>query len=132
MITIYECELCHKQYDNEEEALRCENQPEPKPNYKVGDIVYLYNRYHKYNGAKNTEPFAKRTITKVYIENHKACYLLNAEVNTGKGFYVGGTTIWEWGEYRPALEEDFIQIGEMVYGKGEKEYPFDPNIDTEK
>lgn len=114
MITIYECEVCHQQYDNQEDCLLCENRPKPTFNFKIGEKVNVWSGYHQQNIV--------RIIKHCFVWNHKAAYELDNHVHTGDRTAIGaaqgsiiqnGDSLYEGHDFLPALEKDLKRYIEM-------------------
>lgn len=105
IITTYQCEICGYIYPTEVEAQHCEAKGIIAAKYKVGDVVYLRERYPDILA----KPFVQRTIAKV-IEagaHYVRRYVLNEPVKVGESMEVGCEE--SEGYKRPAVEIDFVQ-----------------------
>lgn len=108
MKTRYQCDICGRNYDSQEECQKCEDKGLATPKYKVGDFVYIVLRYAKEKGR----PFHKSKIEFVENSGHGVYYGLDENVEVGKGYTIGdGDLMWDESS-GPATEDYMCSYGE--------------------
>ncbi len=119
MNTLYECEVCGKQYSKASECDFCEKQPVNEPKFKIGDEVYVKQRYPD----DRDKPFVAVTVVGVGVVGHAQRYQLSHFVEFGKGMWIGGRVSGPWTHpspdefesHDPAYEGRLRQIGDETW-----------------
>ncbi|MFN8993445.1 MAG: hypothetical protein ACK5X3_07270 [Pseudomonadota bacterium] len=117
-IVTWQCPICGSTYSDEQNAIACSNLEAPAHRFKVGDTVYIKERYPD-NPKK---PLVSVKISEVYRyyrddhpDKHVPQYLLEEAVQTGKCHWSGSPQV-EYGggvvEYHPAYEYELYALGD--------------------
>jgi len=119
MNLMYQCEICSSCYFDKDAAIACEAQGRAVAKYKVGDTVYVRQKYP----CSYKKPYVKRTIAKVKLGKHEARYVIDKTVETASGSYMIGLEFeYMEGEsgYYYARDNDLYSIGDESPSMGEK------------
>lgn len=117
-ITTWQCPICKSVYRDKDEAIACSNLEASPHRFKVGDTVYIEERYPD----DLEKPLVSVKISEVYgycrdADKHVPQYLFKEGVRVGKNVVAGRPEV-EYYEYgcRPAYEWEIYALGDL-YGQ---------------
>jgi len=122
-IITWQCPICGSTYSDEQDAIACSNLEAPPHRFKVGDTVYIEERYPD----DPKKPLVSVKISEVYgyyrddyPDKHVPQYLLEEAIQTGKYRWSGSSQAeyndgWDSVEYHPAYEWEIYALGDS-YG----------------
>jgi hypothetical protein len=120
-ITTWQCPICKTICNDEQDAIACSNLPTPEHQFKVGEIVYIEERY-----PDNPEkPFVAVKISELYgftrdtfPDSHAPQYLLEEAIRVGKYCLTGRPeSECDGDQYHPAYEWELYKLGDKYLGE---------------